>query len=70
MILKDVTFAEEALSLPVSERAALAKLLIDSLEGDPRSSDDIRHDLQLRFEKLRSGADQGMSFEQVFGEIL
>ncbi len=70
MILKDVSFAEEALSLPASERAGLARLLVESLEGDPRSDDDVRNALQLRFQKLRSGDDTGMSFEQVFGEAL
>jgi len=35
MILKDVPFAEESLSLPASERAGLARLLVESLEGDP-----------------------------------
>ncbi len=70
MIVKDVAFAEEALSLLASERAGLARLLVDSLEGDPRSDEGIHRDLQLRFEKLRSGADKGMSFEQVFGEAL
>ena len=70
MIVKDVSFAEEALSLPASERAGLARLLVESLEGDPRSDDDVRRDLQLRFQNLRSGADTGMTFEQVFGEAL
>jgi putative addiction module component (TIGR02574 family) len=70
MIVKDVTFAEEALSLPASERAGLARLLVESLEGDPRSNEEIRRELQLRFEKLRSGDDAGMTFEQVFGEVL
>jgi hypothetical protein len=70
MIVKDVSFAEEALSLSASERAGLARLLVESLEGDPRSDADIRRDLQLRFQKLRSGADKGMTFEQVFGETL
>lgn len=45
MIVKDVAFAEEALSLPASERAGLARLLVESLEGDPRSNEDIRMDL-------------------------
>lgn len=70
MIVRDVTFAEEALSLPASERAGLARLLVESLEGDPRSNEEIRKDLQLRFEKLRSGEDKGMTFDQVFGEAL
>lgn len=70
MILKDVAFAEEALSLPASERAGLARLLVESLEGDPRSNEEIRSNLKLRFEKLRSGEDIGMTFDQVFGEAL
>lgn len=70
MIVKDITFAEEALSLPASERAGLARLLFESLEGDPRSNEEIRKDLQSRFEKLRSGEDEGMAFDQVFGEAL
>ncbi len=70
MIVKDVAFAEQALSLPASERAGLARLLVDSLEAEPRSSDEIRSDLQLRLERLRSGGDTGMTFDQVFGEAL
>lgn len=70
MIINDIAFAEEALSLPATERAGLARLLVESLEGDPRSNEEIRRDLQLRFEKLRSGEDTGMTFNQVFGEAL
>ena len=70
VIVRDVTFAEEALSLPASERAGLVRLLIDSLDGEPRSNEEIRADLQDRLGKLRSGADQGMTFDQVFGEAL
>lgn len=70
MIVKDVSFAEEALSLPAAERAGLVKLLVDSLEGEPRSNEEIRADLQDRFKKLRSGEDKGMSFGEVFGEAL
>lgn len=70
MIVKDVAFAEEALSLPASERAGLVKLLVDSLEGEPRSNEEIRADLQQRLERLRSGDDRGMTFDQVFGEAL
>jgi putative addiction module component (TIGR02574 family) len=62
-------FAEEALSLPASERAGLARLLVESLEGDPRSDEEVRKELKLRFQNLRSGADTGMTFEQVFGEV-
>lgn len=70
MILKDVSFAEEALSLPAAERAGLVRLLVESLEGDHRLDDDVRKDLQLRFQNLHSGADTGMTFDQVFGEAL
>jgi putative addiction module component (TIGR02574 family) len=70
MIVKDVAFAEEALSLPASERAGLVRLLVDSLEGEPRSNEEIRSDLQKRLQGLRSGDDKGMTFEQVFGEAL
>jgi putative addiction module component (TIGR02574 family) len=70
MIVKDVSFAEEALSLPASERAGLVRLLVDSLEGEPRSNEEIRADLQDRFKRLRSGDDKGMTFGQIFGEAL
>jgi putative addiction module component (TIGR02574 family) len=70
MIVKDVAFAEEALSLPASERAGLVKLLVDSLEGEPRSNEEIRTEFQKRLQSLRSGDDKGMTFEQVFGEVL
>jgi putative addiction module component (TIGR02574 family) len=68
VIVKDVTFAEEALSLPASERAGLVRLLVDSLDGEARSNEEIGADLHDRLEKLRSGADPGMTFDQVFGE--
>jgi len=70
MILKELSFAEAALALPAPERAGLAKLLLDSLEGDLRSDDEISNELQLRFQKLRSGDDTGMTFEEVFDEAL
>ena len=70
MIVKDVASAEEALSLPASERAGLVKLLVDSLEGEPRSNEEIRTEFQKRLQSLRSGDDKGMTFEQVFGEVL
>ena len=70
MTVKDLAFAEEALSLPASERAGLAKLLVDSLEGEARSNDEIQADLQNRLNRLRSGEDSGMTFGQVFGEAL
>jgi putative addiction module component (TIGR02574 family) len=70
VIVRDVPFAEEALSLPASERAGLVRLLVDSLDGEARSNEEIRADLQVRLEKFHSGADQGMTFDQVFGEAL
>lgn len=70
MIVKDVAFAEEALALPASERAGLARLLLDSLEGEPRSMEVVRADLQGRLDALRSGEDKSMTFDQVFGEAL
>jgi putative addiction module component (TIGR02574 family) len=60
--------AEEALALPAAQRAGLAQLLIDSLEGDKRSDAEIRAMLESRLQALRSGKDGGMSFEEVFGE--
>jgi|GEM_PF-1071873 len=70
MILKDLAFAEAALALPAPERAALAQLLMDSLENDPRPDDEIRNELRLRFQKLRAADDAGMTFEQVFDKAL
>ena len=66
MLVTNVVMAEEALALPPAERADLAKLLIDSLEGDPRTDEQIRAELTRRLEELRSGADAGLGFEQVF----
>ena len=60
--------AEEALALPAPQRAELAQLLIDSLEGDKRSDAEIRALLETRLQALTSGQDRGMSFEEVFGE--
>ncbi len=59
---------EEVLSLSTRERAGLARLLVKSLEGDPRTDDEIRADLHSRLEALMSGEDTGLSFEQVFGK--
>ena len=66
MPLTNVAVAEEALSLSPADRAELAKLLIQSLEGDGRTDSDIKADLKQRLEQLRSGADPGLSFEEVF----
>ena len=67
MALTNLAMAEEALSLPPAERANLAKLLIQSLENDRRSDAEIKADLERRLEDLLSGADAGLTFNQVFG---
>ena len=67
MPLTNLAMAEEALSLPPAERAELAKLLIQSLADDPRTNERIKADLAHRWEDLRSGADPGLTFEEVFG---
>jgi putative addiction module component (TIGR02574 family) len=66
MALTNVVVAEEALSLPPADRADLAKLLIQSLEGDCRTDDQIKVELTRRWEELTSGKDPGLTFEQVF----
>ena len=68
--LTNLTVAEEALALSPADRAELAKLLIQSLEGDARTDDAIKADLANRLEQLRSGADPGLTFEEVFNSPL
>ena len=70
MPLTNVTVAEEALSLSPAERADLAKLLIQSLEGDRRTDEEIRAELASRLERLKLGDDPGLTFEQVFDRSL
>jgi len=48
----------------------LARLLVASLEGDPRLSEEIHKDLHLRLTNLRNATDPGINFDQVFGESL
>jgi putative addiction module component (TIGR02574 family) len=67
MPLRNLALAEEALSLPPSERADLAKLLINSLENEGRSDAEISIELNRRLDNLLSGNDAGLNFEQVFG---
>lgn len=67
MALNNLAVAEEALSLSPDERAGLAKLLIQSLENDPRSDAEIKSELNRRLADLLSGKDAGLNFEQVFG---
>jgi putative addiction module component (TIGR02574 family) len=66
MPLTNLTVAEEALSLSPTDRAALASLLIQSLEGDRRTDDAIKAELNNRLEQLRRGVDHGLTFEEVF----
>jgi putative addiction module component (TIGR02574 family) len=61
-----IYLAEEVLALAPQERAELAKLLIESLESDPRSDSEIRQLLTERYEALLSGTDLGLTAEQVF----
>jgi putative addiction module component (TIGR02574 family) len=70
MPLTNLAVAEEALSLSPAERAELAKLLIQSLEGDSRTDEAIKAELAQRLEQLRSGADPGLSFAEVFKTAL
>ena len=70
MALSNLAVAEEALSLLPAERAELAKLLIQSLEGDPRADEEIKADLSRRLKDLVSGKDSGLTFEKVFGNHL
>jgi len=68
MALTNLAVAEEALSLSPSERADLARLLIQSLKDDPRTDPEIRADLAQRLAELVSGEDSGLTFEEVFGD--
>jgi putative addiction module component (TIGR02574 family) len=68
--LNNLAVAEEALSLSPVERIELAKLLIQSLEGDSRTDEQIKAELNLRLKDLLSGKDSGLNFEQVFGTSL
>lgn len=63
-----VYLTEEALSLPPRQRAELAKLLMESLNGDGRTDDEIKRMLDSRLAALKEGKDPGNSFEEVFGE--
>jgi putative addiction module component (TIGR02574 family) len=69
MPLTKLSVAEEALALSPADRADLAKLLIQSLEGNPATDEDIKAELANRLEQLKSGKDSGLTFEQVFGGL-
>jgi putative addiction module component (TIGR02574 family) len=70
MAITNLAVAEEALSLAPAERADLAKLLVQSLEGDSRTDEAIKTDLTRRLEDLVSGKDSGLTFNQVFGNTV
>ncbi len=67
MAITNLAVAEEALSLAPAERADLAKLLVQSLEGDSRTDAPIKADLTRRLEDLLSKKDSGLTFNEVFG---
>ena len=68
MSLDTLAVAEEALSLSPSDRADLAKLLIQSLEGGSRTDQEIKADLANRLDALTKGTDPGLTFKDVFGK--
>jgi putative addiction module component (TIGR02574 family) len=70
MFPTSIYLAEEVLALPADQRRMLAKLLMESVQDDGRSDDQIRDALRSRLDDLKSGRDRGMSFEEVFGEKL
>jgi putative addiction module component (TIGR02574 family) len=63
----NLTVAEAALSLSPEERPALARLLIQSLETDSRTDEEIKAELNGRLEMLLSRQDKGLTFQEVFG---
>jgi putative addiction module component (TIGR02574 family) len=67
MPLTNLTVAEEALSLSPEDRAALARLMIESLETDSRTDAEIKAELTSRLEELLLKKDAGLSFHEVFG---
>ena len=70
MPLTNLTVAEEALSLSPEDRAALARLMIESLETDSRTNAEIKAELNSRLEELLSKKDAGLAFHEVFGRAL
>jgi putative addiction module component (TIGR02574 family) len=50
------------------ERADLARLLIDSLDNQPDADEQVRAELKQRLERLKSGSDTGLSFQETFGK--
>jgi hypothetical protein len=68
MSTTSVYLAEEALSLPPDERAALGRLLLESVFPDARSDENIRADWPACLAGLKSGEDAALTFEAVFAE--
>ncbi|MDO8539713.1 MAG: addiction module protein [Opitutaceae bacterium] len=70
--LQHTALATQALDLPASERAQLALLLFDSVEGDGANlwPGALVDELRRRAEELRSGKVKGLTSEEVFGESL
>jgi putative addiction module component (TIGR02574 family) len=66
----NLAVAEEALSLAPAERADLAKLLVQSLEGDSRTDEAIKADLTRRLGALVSGKDSGLTSSQILGNAV
>lgn len=54
--------------MPPVERANLARLLIDSLDNEPEADEQVRAELTQRLERLQSGSDAGLSFQETFGK--
>jgi putative addiction module component (TIGR02574 family) len=70
MAVMNLAVTEEALALSPSERAQLARVLIQSLQEDPRTDAEIIKELSLRLDSLLSGKDSGLTFQEVFGSPL
>jgi putative addiction module component (TIGR02574 family) len=65
-----IYLAEEVLSLPPEQRRQLANILLDSLRHYGATDEQTKEMLLARIADLRSGRDPGVSFEDVFGELL
>jgi len=61
-----VPWVAGALLLPPEQRQQLAKLLLDSLEPNGPSGDELKLMLRSRLDALRSGQDRGLSLDKVF----
>jgi hypothetical protein len=63
-----IHLVEGALARPPELRMQLARLLIESLEGNNHTNAEIAYRLRSRLAALQNEKDVGLSFEQVFGE--